>query len=58
MSGMMDLVKKNLGLDEEGYDEYVEEPVSPMDPPIVPDHSFYEIILIKAEDEKKPTALL
>ena len=51
MNGMMDLVKKNLGLDEEdAYEEYVDEPVSPMDPPIVPDHSFYEIILIKAED--------
>ncbi len=49
MKDMVELVKKNLGLDE-SHDDYVGEPTPPMDPPIVPDHSFYEIILIKAED--------
>jgi len=44
MRDIMDYIKKNLGMEEEKEDEEDKEPV------IVPEHSFYEIILMKASD--------
>ena len=43
MKDVVDYIKKNLGLDE---GEEVEEEGEPI---IVPEHSFYEIILMKAQ---------
>ncbi len=42
MKDVMDYIKKNLGMEEEGSSEEDKEPI------IVPEHSFYEIILMKA----------
>jgi SepF-like predicted cell division protein (DUF552 family) len=44
MKDFMDYVKKNLGMEEERSAEEDKEPI------IVPEHSFYEIILMKAND--------
>lgn len=43
MKDMMDYIKKNLGLEEEKEMEEEKETI------IVPEHSFYEIILMKAQ---------
>ena len=43
MKDVMDYIKKNLGLEEESEDEEEKETI------IVPEHSFYEIILMKAQ---------
>ncbi|GAB4309831.1 MAG: cell division protein SepF [Methanobacteriaceae archaeon] len=45
MKDVLDYVKKNLGLDEEENEKRDEE-----ESIIVPEHSFYEIILMKAKD--------
>jgi SepF-like predicted cell division protein (DUF552 family) len=42
MKDVMDIIKKNLGMEEERQTEEDKEPI------IVPEHSFYEIILMKA----------
>ena len=42
MKDVMDYIKKNLGMEEEREMEEDKEPI------IVPEHSFYEIILMKA----------
>jgi len=42
MRDLMDYIKKNLGMEEEKEEEEDKEPV------IVPEHSFYEIVLMKA----------
>jgi SepF-like predicted cell division protein (DUF552 family) len=44
MKDVMDLIKKNLGLEEERRVEEEEKETI-----IVPEHSFYEIILMKAQ---------
>jgi SepF-like predicted cell division protein (DUF552 family) len=44
MKDFMDYVKKNLGMEEERSAEEDKEPI------IVPEHSFYEIILMKANN--------
>lgn len=64
MKDMMDFVKKNLGLEEDEKEKEDPETI------IVPEHSFYEIILMKAKsledidyainqitDEKNPIIL-
>jgi SepF-like predicted cell division protein (DUF552 family) len=43
MKDVMDYIKKNLGLEEEREAEEEKETI------IVPEHSFYEIILMKAQ---------
>ncbi|MGB9978481.1 cell division protein SepF [Methanobacterium sp.] len=43
MKDVMDYIKKNLGLEEESAEEEEKETI------IVPEHSFYEIILMKAQ---------
>jgi len=43
MKDVMDYIKKNLGLEEERIEEEEKETI------IVPEHSFYEIILMKAQ---------
>ncbi|GAB6055976.1 cell division protein SepF [Methanobacterium alkalithermotolerans] len=42
MKDVMDFVKKNLGLEEENEEKKEQDSI------IVPEHSFYEIILMKA----------
>ena len=42
MKDVMDMIKKNLGMEEERQSEEDKEPI------IVPEHSFYEIVLMKA----------
>ncbi len=42
MKDVVDIIKKNLGMEEERQTEEDKEPI------IVPEHSFYEIILMKA----------
>jgi SepF-like predicted cell division protein (DUF552 family) len=43
MKDVVDFVKKNLGLDEDQDDKSEQETI------IVPEHSFYEIVLMKAK---------
>ncbi|MEN4017256.1 MAG: cell division protein SepF [Methanobacterium sp.] len=44
MKDVMDYIKKNLGMEDERKEEEDKEPI------IVPEHSFYEIILMKASN--------
>lgn len=44
MKDVMGYIKKNLGMEEDTHTEEDGEPI------IVPEHSFYEIILMKAND--------
>ncbi|MCK9151229.1 cell division protein SepF [Methanobacterium alcaliphilum] len=46
MKDVMDFVKKNLGLDEDEEQKEEQEPI------IVPEHSFYEIVLMKAKNSE------
>lgn len=43
MKDVLDIIKKNIGMDEEKEDKEEQETI------IVPEHSFYEIILMKAK---------
>ena len=43
MNDILDIIKKNIGMDDEKEDKEEQETI------IVPEHSFYEIILMKAK---------
>jgi len=44
MKDILDTIKKNIGIDDENEDKEEQETI------IVPEHSFYEIILMKAKN--------
>ena len=44
MKDVLDIIKKNIGMDDEKEEKEEQETI------IVPEHSFYEIILMKAKN--------